>query len=171
MINWMLCESPLGPVRLSSDGSALTGLRFAEAEAQLGPGGGGISAVDPVLGFAKAELEAYFAGRLRVFETPLRFRGSEFSLRVWSLLTSLAFGETASYGAMARALGSPGAARAVGAVVGRNPILIMAPCHRVVGAGGALTGYAGGLHRKEALLAMERRGHAFGAHAPPPAEA
>jgi methylated-DNA-[protein]-cysteine S-methyltransferase len=104
---------------------------------------------------ALAQLQAYLAGRLERFALPLAAEGSVFQQRVWAALTALEFGHTTSYGALAAGLGQPSAARAVGAAVGRNPLWIVVPCHRVLGRGGTLTGYAGGLARKRALLALE----------------
>ncbi len=144
--------SPLGALTVSSDGAGLTGVRFAEQAAVE------LSRRDDaaaVLARAREQLAAYFAGELRAFELPLAPRGSEFQRKVWAALLEIPFGATTSYGALARRLGRPSAARAVGAANGRNPIAILVPCHRVVGASGALTGYAGGLERKRWLLAHE----------------
>lgn len=113
----------------------------------------------PVLVETETQLCAYFAGRLQAFDLPLDFRGTEFQKSVWQALLAIPFGQTRSYGAIARAIGRPSASRAVGAANGRNPISIVAPCHRVIGAGGALTGFAGGLEAKTRLLALE--GHAL----------
>ena len=105
---------------------------------------------------AQAQLSAYFAGELREFDLPLAPAGTAFQLKVWSALTTIPFGHTMSYGALAtRFLGQPTASRAVGLANGRNPISIIIPCHRVIGADGTLTGYAGGLPRKQRLLALE----------------
>ncbi|WP_404477354.1 methylated-DNA--[protein]-cysteine S-methyltransferase [Novosphingobium sp. BL-52-GroH] len=109
----------------------------------------------PVLAETETQLRAYFAGRLQAFDLPLDFRGTEFQISVWQALLAIPFGETRSYGALARAIGRPSASRAVGAANGRNPISIVAPCHRVIGAGGGLTGFAGGLEAKTRLLALE----------------
>jgi methylated-DNA-[protein]-cysteine S-methyltransferase len=102
-----------------------------------------------------AQLLAYFAGELREFEMTLNPTGSEFQIQVWCALTELEYGVTTTYGGMAERLGRPGAARAVGAANGRNPIWFIVPCHRLVGANGSLTGYGGGLAVKRALLALE----------------
>ncbi|OLT28994.1 cysteine methyltransferase [Nocardiopsis sp. CNR-923] len=104
---------------------------------------------------AIAQLRAYFAGELREFDLPLAPAGTDWQLRVWAALTTIPYGETASYGQLARELGRPTASRAVGMANGRNPISIIVPCHRVIGADGSLTGYAGGLERKRFLLALE----------------
>jgi methylated-DNA-[protein]-cysteine S-methyltransferase len=102
-----------------------------------------------------AQLDAYFAGRLQTFDLPLAPEGTPFQREVWSALTTIPYGETMSYGELARQLGRPAASRAVGAANGRNPIPIVIPCHRVVGADGSLTGFGGGLAIKRQLLALE----------------
>jgi O-6-methylguanine DNA methyltransferase len=102
-----------------------------------------------------SQLDAYFAGKLREFTIPLDLRGTSFQRRVWDLLCGIPWGETRSYGEIAKAAGRPKAARAVGRAVGTNPVSIVVPCHRVIGSDGTLTGYGGGLHRKEALLKLE----------------
>ena len=104
---------------------------------------------------AAAQLEAYFAGELREFDLPLAPRGDDFHQRVWALLREIPYGETRSYGDLARALGDRNLAQAVGTANGRNPIAVVVPCHRVIGADGSLVGYAGGLGRKRHLLALE----------------
>lgn len=103
------------------------------------------------------ELDAYFAGKLRQFSVPLDLRGTDFQRRVWELLRDIPYGETRSYGQVACALACPTASRAVGRANGSNPISIVVPCHRVIGADGKLTGYGGGLDRKQALLDLEAR--------------
>jgi methylated-DNA-[protein]-cysteine S-methyltransferase len=102
-----------------------------------------------------AQLDSYFAGELTEFDVPLAPRGSEFQLRVWNALLEIPYGETASYGEIADAVGRPDAVRAVGATNGRNPIAVIIPCHRVIGADGSLVGYGGGLDRKRLLLELE----------------
>ena len=104
-----------------------------------------------------SQLDAYFAGKLRDFTIPLDLRGTSFQRRVWDLLCEIPWGETRSYGQIAKALGRPKAARAVGRAVGTNPVSIVVPCHRVIGSDGTLTGYGGGLDRKKALLKLEGR--------------
>ncbi|MFJ3905432.1 methylated-DNA--[protein]-cysteine S-methyltransferase [Streptomyces sp. NPDC090025] len=101
------------------------------------------------------QLDAYFAGELTTFDLPLHLIGTPFQLRVWDQLCRIPYGETRTYGELAEALGSPGASRAVGLANGKNPVSIIVPCHRVIGAGGGLTGYGGGLSRKQRLLAFE----------------
>jgi methylated-DNA-[protein]-cysteine S-methyltransferase len=110
----------------------------------------------PVLLEAERQLEAYFAGRLKTFTIPLDLRGTPFQKRVWHALLTIPFGETRSYAQIAKQIGVPTAYRAVGAANGRNPLSIIAPCHRVIGSNGNLTGFAGGLPTKQKLLAMER---------------
>ena len=148
---WTTMESPVGELLLTSDGEALTGLLLepferppAEQRAEAG-----------VLASAKEQLAAYFRGELTRFELPLAPAGTEFQRRVWAALTEIPYGRTASYGEVAATIGLPGAARAVGLANSRNPISIVVPCHRVIGSSGALTGYAGGLDRKQRLLALE----------------
>jgi len=109
----------------------------------------------PILRQAAAQLAEYFAGRRRTFDVPLDMAGTAFQRDVWEALRTIPFGETRSYRDVARQIGRPRAVRAVGAANGRNPVSIIAPCHRVVGSGGALTGFAGGLERKAQLLALE----------------
>lgn len=145
-----IVHSPVGPLVLSSEGEALVGLAFARGAVRLGGDEGG------AVGDAARQLSEYFAGRRTAFDLPLRFdRGSSFEQRVWQALLAIPYGTTVTYGSLAASLGEPGAARAVGAANGRNPIAIVVPCHRVVGAGGRLTGYGGGLDRKRTLLALE----------------
>ena len=110
----------------------------------------------PVLVETERQLGEYFAGERRSFDVPLSFAGTDFQKRVWAALLAIPFGETRSYGEIADQLGAPGASRAVGAANGRNPISIIAPCHRVVGSNGKLTGFAGGLEAKAFLLDLEQ---------------
>lgn len=111
----------------------------------------------PVLVQAAAQLTDYFAGDRQAFDLPLDVRGTAFQQRVWAALLTIPFGQTRSYGAIAQAIGQPTASRAVGAANGRNPLSIVAPCHRVIGGNGALTGFAGGMEAKGWLLDFERR--------------
>lgn len=145
--------SPVGELTLFGDGEALGGVLTSRSQA-LPPDW----VWDPEpFADAKRQLEAYFAGELREFDLPLAPRGSAWQLRVWAALTTIPYGQTASYGQLAQELGRPTASRAVGMANGRNPISIIVPCHRVIGADGSLTGYAGGLKRKEFLLGLENR--------------
>ena len=141
--------SPIGPLALQQEGEALCAVRLVPKGTC--PGG----ERTPLLHEAQRQIGAYFAGALREFDLPLRPQGSAFDLRVWALLQGIPFGELRSYGQLAKALGKPTAGRAVGGACGRNPLLIVVPCHRVVGASGRLTGFAAGLHAKRALLALE----------------
>ncbi len=109
----------------------------------------------PILRETERQIGAYFAGTLQAFDLPLDFQGTDFQKSVWQALLTIPFGETRSYGEIARQIGRPGASRAVGAANGRNPISIVAPCHRVIGSNGALTGFAGGLEAKQLLLGIE----------------
>lgn len=146
----MLPDTPVGPLHLTATGDALTGLRFGS-----GPEDGDRDGDHPVLAKMATELAEYFAGRLRTFTVPLAPRGTPFQLSVWELLTLIPYGTTVSYGELARRLGSPAASRAVGLANGRNPIAIVVPCHRVIGADGSLTGFGGGMAAKRTLLDLE----------------
>ena len=151
-------DSPVGPLRLVTDGESLTGLYFAEHRHAPEDLGSEVDAADaaPVLRDAAAQLEEYFAGTRRDFDLPLAARGTDFQHRVWEQLARIPYGQTWSYGQLAAELGQPQASRAVGLANGRNPISIVVPCHRVVGSTGAITGYGGGVGRKQALLDLER---------------
>ena len=149
--------SPVGALKvIASDGglSAILWENDDPKRVRLGPLVASPS--HPVLLETERQLAAYFAGTLKAFTVPLAFQGTEFQKSVWAALLTIPFGETRSYGDIARQIGRPGASRAVGAASGRNPISIIAPCHRVVGAMGALTGFAGGLEVKRQLLGLER---------------
>lgn len=146
-------ESPVGPLTLHSNGAALTGVEFDERRYPLAPSPRG---EDRVLALARRELDRYFAGKLTVFSVPTAADGTEFQRAVWAALTKIPFGATRTYAQQAAAIGRPKAVRAVGAANGRNPISIIVPCHRVIGADGGLTGFGGGLARKQALLDLER---------------
>lgn len=153
-----IIASPVGDLTLVASERGLTAILWENDNPRrvpLGP----LSAVPdhPVLIAAGRQLTAYFAGELTRFDLPLDFRGTEFQRSVWTALLTIPFGETRSYADIARMIGRPDAVRAVGAANGRNPISIIAPCHRVVGSGGALTGFAGGLAAKRYLLALEGR--------------
>ncbi len=144
--------TPIGELLLTADDDgALTGVNLPNRH----PDPAGWERDDALLGDARRQLTEYFAGERTTFDLPLRPAGAPFQLRVWDALRRIPYGETASYGELARELGHPTAARAVGAANGRNPIAIVVPCHRVIGANGSLTGYAGGLECKRALLDLE----------------
>lgn len=150
-------ESPLGPMTLAASSQGLCGVWFDGQKHQPDPQAWPQDAAHPILRQAQAQLAQYFAGRRRVFELPLDLSaGTDFQQAVWRGLLEIAPGSTTAYGELAGRIGKPMAVRALGAAVGRNPVSIIVPCHRVVGAGGALTGYAGGLGRKSALLRLEQ---------------
>jgi len=150
---WSDLDSPIGPLRIHTDGEAVTAVEFSP----FGEPAGARDDAQPVLVEAKRQLSAYFDGELRDFDLPLAPHGTEFRRRVWAALAEIPYGSTTSYGVLARRLGLPvGASRAVGTANGANPVPIVVPCHRVVGADGSLTGYAGGLERKRVLLDLER---------------
>jgi methylated-DNA-[protein]-cysteine S-methyltransferase len=145
-----------GEMLAQSGDDALVGLHFQDEARCPAVGANWMRAPgDPLFRRLGEQLHDYFAGRVRVFDLPLRPVGTRFQLRVWSVLQEIPHGATTSYGAMAQRLGSPGAMRAVGAANSRNPLAILIPCHRAIGTDGSLRGYAGGLHRKRALLEME----------------
>jgi methylated-DNA-[protein]-cysteine S-methyltransferase len=142
-------DSPVGELLMVGDGDALTGLHMdgaPRAGRRRDPGA-----------FSEAgdQLRAYFAGDLREFDLPLAPRGTAFQQQVWAALREIPYGQTISYAELATAVGRPAAARAVGGANGRNPIAVVIPCHRVIGAAGALTGYGGGVGRKRLLLDLE----------------
>ena len=144
--------TPIGELMLTADDDgALTSVNLPNRH----PDPAGWERDDELLADARRQLTEYFAGERTEFDLPLRPTGAPFQLRVWEALLRIPYGETASYGEMARELGHPTASRAVGAANGRNPIAIVVPCHRVIGANGSLTGYAGGLECKRALLDLE----------------
>jgi len=147
-------DSPVGPLTLVDENGLLAGL-FMHEQRHL-PGSAAFGARDDgVLPEVRAQLDAYFTGSLRDFDIPLATTGTPFQQQVWAALRAVPYGSTCTYGDLAAAVGRPSAVRAVGAANGRNPVCVVVPCHRVVGAGGSLTGYAGGLERKSYLLALE----------------
>ena len=150
-------DSPIGELLLTGSDDALTGLYMLGAPDGRPPSTPPGARREPgAFTRTAAQLRAYFAGELRDFDVPLAPSGSPFQLAVWSALTRIPYGTTTSYGAIARQLGKPLAmSRAVGAANGQNPIAVIIPCHRVIGADGGLTGYGGGLERKELLLRLE----------------
>jgi methylated-DNA-[protein]-cysteine S-methyltransferase len=147
-------ESPIGTLTLTAEGEVLTGVHMHDQRhvPVLSPA---IERDDVALVPFVAQLQAYFAGELTAFELPIQLRGTEFQRRVWASLQEIPYGETISYGELARWVGNPKASRAVGLANGRNPVAIVVPCHRVIGADGSLTGYGGGLERKVWLLKHE----------------
>lgn len=157
---WTRIESPIGPLRVVAADGAVTAIEFDPFASPVPTTDPGERSDDePVLREAVRQLAAYFAGELEHFDLPLAPVGSDFQHRVWAQLSRIGYGETATYGQVAVALGlTPAASRAVGLANGRNPIPVVVPCHRVIGANGTLTGYAGGLDRKRTLLDLELRG-------------
>ncbi len=154
---WTVIDSPVGDLRLVEREGALTAIEFAPFRDGDGRPRGQRDDDHPVLVDAARQLRAYFARELTDFDLPLAPVGSDFQQRVWKELQLIDYGQTASYGAIALRLGMTNAAsRAVGLANGRNPIPIVIPCHRVIGANGTLTGYAGGLPRKQLLLELEQ---------------
>ncbi|MDO4580474.1 MAG: methylated-DNA--[protein]-cysteine S-methyltransferase [Acinetobacter sp.] len=155
---FMYMPSPVGRLKLVATDSALVAViwdnenpkrvRQAELVEQLD---------HPILLDAQQQLNEYFQGQRQTFELPLDFEGTEFQKKVWQALLNIPFGETRSYRQIAEQVGSPKAVRAVGAANGQNPISIIAPCHRVIGSGGKLVGFAGGLDNKEILLKLEQQ--------------
>lgn len=148
-------STPRGDLVLTASLTGLTGAYFHDHKTL--PMEGATWKRDPArFTLDKAELRAYFAGELSQFHRPLDLVGTDFQRRVWEALLAIPYGTTTTYGQLARTLGNPTGSRAVGAAVGKNPVSIIVPCHRVVGATGQLTGYAGGLDRKRWLLGLEK---------------
>ena len=143
-------DTPIGVLTLRASPTALESVHFGRAGNDMSRG------LSPVLDEAAAQLEAYFRGELTAFDLPLELHGTEFQRRCWLALATIPYGQTVSYGEQARRLGlGPAAARAVGAANGQNPLPVVLPCHRVIGADGSLTGFGGGLHVKQYLLEHE----------------
>ena len=153
-MNYTTVDSPIGELTLVGDEHGLAGL-YMDSQ-RYGPKRDPAWRHDPgTLADAAEQLEQYFAGERTEFDLPLAPRGTDFQRRVWSALREIPYGSTVTYTELAAAVGRPGAARAAGAANGRNPLAVVIPCHRVIGAGGALTGYGGGLGRKRLLLDLE----------------
>ncbi|SCL38791.1 methylated-DNA-[protein]-cysteine S-methyltransferase [Micromonospora pallida] len=150
-MRWTVLDTPIGDLSVAVADAAVCGVHFGRVES-AGP------ARDELSRQVVAELDAYFAGELTEFTVPLAIRrGSEFERAVWGEMTHIPYGETLTYGEVAKAVGDPGAARAVGVACNRNPVPVIVPCHRIVGAGGKLVGFGGGLPRKVHLLELEAR--------------
>jgi len=147
-------DSPIGGLLLAGDGRSLHHLAFRSGRrpTQVSPSW---ERRDHAFDGVVAQLGEYFDGRRRTFDVPLELAGNAFEQRVWDALREIPYGETVSYGQIAATIGQPGAARAVGLANGRNPVAVIVPCHRVIGADGTLTGYGGGLERKQFLLDLE----------------
>jgi methylated-DNA-[protein]-cysteine S-methyltransferase len=155
MSSHTIVDSPVGPLTLVAEDGALAGL-YMDGQRHLPARGSFGERDDTVLPAAREQLSAYFARELEVFDVALAPRGTPFQVAVWAALREVPYGATCTYGELAAAVGRPTAVRAVGMANGRNPVCLVVPCHRVVGAGGALTGYAGGVERKQFLLDLER---------------
>lgn len=149
--------SPVGELTLSAVGGRLTGVLFEDNRYPPDREGWRRDDADPALLAARAQLEEYFAGTRKEFQLALNSKGTEFQQKVWAVLLEIPFGETRSYGEQARLIGDHKAVRAVGLANGKNPIPIIVPCHRVIGADGSMTGFGGGIERKKWLLAHEAR--------------
>jgi methylated-DNA-[protein]-cysteine S-methyltransferase len=151
-MRWRVVSTPVGDVSLGTDGAGLCRVHFGRSEGQAAEPG------DPILVRAAEQLDEYFAAKRTDFDLPLAgLGGSEFERAVWAQLAEIPYGEMRTYGAVARAVGDPSAARAVGVACNRNPVAIVLPCHRVVGADGKLVGFGGGLPMKRFLLELEAR--------------
>ncbi|OBJ37348.1 cysteine methyltransferase [Mycobacterium colombiense] len=155
MTEYRTIDSPIGLLTLAGHGSVLTNLRMVDQTYE--PSRSDWSPNPQAFGEAVEQLGAYFAGELTNFDVELDLRGTEFQRRVWRALLTIPYGETRSYGEIAEQIAAPGAARAVGLANGHNPIAIVVPCHRVIGANGSLTGFGGGLGRKRTLLELEKQ--------------
>ncbi|CAA9371584.1 methylated-DNA--[protein]-cysteine S-methyltransferase [uncultured Nocardioides sp.] len=154
---WTVIDSPLGELRIVERAGAVTAIEFSPFRPADGRPLGDRDDSHPLLVEVARQLAAYFQRDLKEFDLPLAPQGTDFQKRVWDVLLGVGFGETASYGQVAHRLGMTNAAsRAVGLANGRNPIPVVIPCHRVIGADGTLTGYAGGLARKQLLLSLEQ---------------
>ncbi|OBI41387.1 cysteine methyltransferase [Mycobacterium kyorinense] len=154
MIHYRTIDSPIGLLTLAGHDHVLTNLRMVDQTYE--PSRADWVPEDTAFPTAVDQLNAYFAGERTDFDIELNMAGSAFQRRVWEALMTIPYGETRSYGEIAEQIGAPGAARAVGLANGRNPIAIIVPCHRVIGASGSLTGYGGGLQRKRTLLELEK---------------
>ncbi|MFV0495345.1 methylated-DNA--[protein]-cysteine S-methyltransferase [Mycobacterium sp.] len=153
MIGFRTIDSPIGPLTLAGRGDTLTNLRMVDQTYE--PSRAEWRLDNSAFSDVARQLDTYFSGRLTEFDIKLELRGTDFQQRVWRALLTIPYGQTRTYGEIAEQIGSPGAARAVGSANGHNPVSIIVPCHRVIGAGGKLTGYGGGLRRKQTLLDLE----------------
>ncbi len=156
MIAWHAFETPLGAMVAIAEDDALWSLDFTDAKYARGiEPGWREDPRSPALLACARQVREYFAGRRRAFDLPLAARGTAFQRRVWKEIARIPYGATITYAELAERAAAAGAARAAGAATGRNPLAIVVPCHRVLGSGGSLTGYAGGVDRKARLLALE----------------
>lgn len=155
MIRYCMYDSPVGPLLVAADDAALVAIEFPSSRHPVARGGDWVEGDNAVLARTRRQLGEYFAGKRTTFDLPLGPRGTEFQRGVWRTLASIPYGETVSYAQLASRIGKPSAMRAVGAANGRNPLPIVLPCHRVIGADGSLTGFGGGLPTKQFLLELE----------------
>ena len=151
MLHYVYMNTPVGVLTIAEEGGFITNIAFGERNFD------GIMGENAVISQAKAQLEEYFAGARREFDLPLDMRGTDFQKRVWSALLTVPYGRTATYKDVAIKAGSPKGARAVGMANNKNPIVIVVPCHRIVGADGSLVGFAGGIDTKRFLLELEKK--------------
>ena len=158
MLAYDTYQSPQGPMLITATPKGLAGVYFKGQKHFPKRREWRRDIRHPVLRQAKRELAEYFAGKRGRFDVALDPQGTDFQRSVWKQIARVAFGKTITYGELARRAGHPGSSRAAGAATGRNPVSIIVPCHRIMGANGSLTGYAGGLNRKRALLALEGSG-------------
>jgi len=156
-MNYCVWESPVGPLLIAGDGEALHYIYFAKNGKVARPERGWVESATGVVAQAVTQLREYFAGKRREFDVPLAVQGTAFQRSVWRALQEIPYGETISYGELAKRVGNPKASRAAGSANGANRIPIVIPCHRVIAAGGKLGGFGGGLPVKEKLLALEAR--------------
>lgn len=154
---YITLPSPVGPLKLAATDKGLAAVLFHNGHGRVMPGDMEENAGHPVLRAAAEQLDEYFAGRRIAFDLPLDPRGSVFQMKAWRELMKIPYGETISYGEQARRLGDAKKARAVGMANGRNPLSIVVPCHRVIGASGSLTGFGGGIKVKQFLLELEKK--------------
>lgn len=155
-MNYQICESPFGTMLLVSDGKALKRLAFTDVEDKAQISENDRKHLDPVIEQTMIQLQEWFSGHREQFDLPLDPDGTEFQKQVWKQLLKIPLGEIQTYGQIAKAIGKPTSARAVGAANGKNPIALIIPCHRVNGANGAMTGYAFGIERKKLMQEIEQ---------------
>lgn len=148
MVSFAVYDSPFGPLEIGYEGTQILSIRRGGCKTHHMP--------SPVSDLANAQLQEYFLGKRRRFDLPVLLKGTPFQIAVWNSLLDIPYGEVFTYGQIAAKIGKPGAARAVGQAANRNPLWIVVPCHRVVGKNRSLTGYAGGLEMKRALLELEQ---------------
>ena len=146
MVQYTSCPSPFGPILIGWENDMVVSLRSGKSNSESSY---------PISELVTAQLQEYFAGTRKYFTFPVKLKGTPFQISVWQTLTQIPYGDTRTYGDIARSIGNPGAARAVGMACNRNPLWIVVPCHRVMGSNRKLTGYAGGLAMKDALLHLE----------------